>query len=279
MTDTMHINSARPDRKDTDRRLDDIVIKARKELEQLRREIDNYRVVFDSARLIVGHEFIKPLTSISGYIELIEGKLSGEDRERLEKYFQKTMKAVDRMSGLVEAFVNLLQFEEGKYEGGKLESVDVAGLVDEIKSRFPGQEERIHNEIDEHISPCILSRPCTDMILENLISNALKHGNDDTGVTISASRFRDRRSNSGREILLLRVKDNGEGIPRDRIDRMFDPFCRGEDTRNIAGTGLGLALVKSIVTVMDGDISVKSEPGEGTIVSVALSVAEEKVIS
>jgi signal transduction histidine kinase len=266
------------EQKDRDRRLDDLVINVRGELEQLRKEIESYRVILNSARLILGHEFIKPLTSISGYMELIENRIGDSNDEKVSGYFEKTGKAVERMGGLVEAFVNILQFEEDEFKGYNLESVDIRDLIEDIKSRFEQYHHIIHNKIKEDFPLCILNRSCLDIVLENLISNAIKQRSDDTEVTISASRFRDRRGSSNGEILLLRVEDNGEGMSQSEVDRILDPLYQDNDKKNISGVGPDLALVKSVLTVMGGDISVKSKPGEGTKVSLALPLTPESVL-
>ena len=108
------------------------------------------------------------------------------------------------------------------------------------------------------------------MILDNLISNALKHSGGDAPVTVDAEIIRERRGSAGERVLLVTVADEGIGIPEQEIEAIFDPFYRGSSERRTGGLGLGLALVKNIVEIMDGDIRVSSSPGRGTKVTVSI---------
>jgi signal transduction histidine kinase len=103
----------------------------------------------------------------------------------------------------------------------------------------------------------------------NLIDNAVKYGRDGGFVRIALSAERNEA--------LLRVSDDGRGIPREQQDRVFDRFFRGggELTRNVPGTGLGLAIVKRAVQIHGGKIALQSDVGAGTTMEVRLPLSEE----
>jgi two-component system phosphate regulon sensor histidine kinase PhoR len=97
----------------------------------------------------------------------------------------------------------------------------------------------------------------------NLIENAIKYSKDSSGRVEVLSYSKD-------EYYCLMVKDNGIGIPKQDIARIFERFYRVDKSRKKGGTGLGLAIVKHIVKIFNGDINVKSELGEGTIFEVKI---------
>jgi signal transduction histidine kinase len=107
-------------------------------------------------------------------------------------------------------------------------------------------------------------------IVTNLLSNALKYTRDGDTVDLSAGRFSDKNNS-----FIIQVQDNGPGIPKEHLPYIFDRFYRiEEDTAQFEnGTGLGLALTKELVKLMDGNISVESTAGEGTIFTIKLPVS------
>ncbi len=239
----------------------------RSEVELLKEELDHYRNVFESASMIVGHEFAKPLTSISGYAELLEERFedaSGEDEKR---YFSRLKESIGRLQELVESFVQLLRFDRVGEQAGIFERVDIRGLVEKLRPQEDEERSRLRNAIDPDMPPVLLRRKHLEVVLDNLISNAFKHSGGNALVTVEAEIVRERRGNAGESVLIVNVTDEGVGIPEHEIEEIFHPFYRGDSVRRAGGLGLGLALVRNIINIMGGEIRVSSKPGEGTKVT------------
>lgn len=251
------------------------VLEERSEMKLLREELDRYRNVFESASMIVGHELTKPLTSISGYVELLEDKfkdLSGEDEKR---YFLRLRESIVHLQELIDSFVQLLRFDRLGEQAGVFERVDMRDLVEKLRPREGEEKARLRNTIDPQMQPIRVRRKHLEVVLDNLISNALKHSGGRTPVIVDAEIIRERRGNIGENVLLVRVIDEGVGIPESEIEEIFNPFYRGDSTRRVGGLGLGLALVKNIIDIMGGEIRVNSSPGEGTKVTISIPLRGE----
>jgi signal transduction histidine kinase len=255
--------------------LEAVLFEAQRELDMLRREVDRYKLVFDSARMLIGHEYIKPLTAISGYIELLESELGTELGEKERRYIGKVGEAIARLDELIGTTVQMLRMGTGVEKIYTLERVDARELVERVRSRFEDDMERIRNLVPEGLGDLLLRRRGLEIVIENLVSNALKHSGDSSGVDISASLIRNRRAGSGGKLLLVKVEDKGEGIPEGELTKIFDPFYRRGRSASSEGIGLGLALVKSVITIMNGDINIQSSVGEGTTVTFTVPVGEE----
>ncbi len=253
---------------DTDRdRGAETALDVRSEVELLKEELGRYRNVFESASMIVGHELTKPLTSISGYVELLEDRFedtSGEDEKR---YFLRLRESIGRLQDIVESFVQLLRFDRVGEQAGMLEQVDVRGLVEKLRPQEGEERSRLRNAIDPDMPPVLLRRKHLEVVLDNLISNAFRHSGGNVPVTVEAEIIRERRGNAGESVLIVSVTDDGIGVPEHEIEEIFHPFYRGESVRRAGGLGLGLALVRNIINIMGGEIRVSSRPGEGTKVT------------
>ncbi len=262
----------------TDVRYDDILLDAQRELDELRGEIDKYRIVFDSARLIVGHEFIKPLTSISGYIELLEEghAEAGDDRNR--QYFRKIREAVGHLEDLVESFLRMLRFDSRIERIRGQERMNIRRLVDVVRGRFEDDAHRIEYAADDDIPDLYLQRSCIEVVLENLISNAVKNSTDPSPIRVEAALKRERRGTSNKYLLMVRVEDHGVGIPEHEINDVFNPFYRVGGTNDTRGLGLGLSLVKSIITIVRGEIHIKSALGKGTTVTFSVPIPDDQQV-
>ena len=255
--------------------LDGIIRDAEEELTALRREVARYRGLFDSARLIVGHEFGRPLTSISGYLELLEGRYRDSVGEKERTYFEKMRAAVARLEELVESFVQLLRVEKGAGDLQALERVEIASLIDRVRRRFEERAGVISVRIEGDVPPVLVRRRCLEVVIENLISNAIKHGGDGGPVRVTASIAKDRRGEAKENLLAVTVEDHGAGIPEDKIEAIFTPFFRLDEGKEKEGLGLGLALVKSIITIMKGEIHVRSKPGQGTAITILIPISND----
>lgn len=251
-----------------------MVLEGRGELELLRQELARYRSIFESASMIVGHELIKPLTSISGYVELLEDRL-GESGESEKRYFLRLRESIGHLQELIDSFVQLLRFDRVDKQAGVLERVDMRALVEKLRPAEGADRSRLRNVVDPGMQPVMIRRKHLEVVIDNLVSNALKHSGADVPVTVSAEVMRERRGGAGENVLIVTVADEGVGIPEHEIEEIFNPFYRGVSERTAGGLGLGLSLVKNIVDIMGGEIRVSSRPGAGTKVTVSVPLLGE----
>ena len=159
-----------------------------------------------------------------------------------------------------------------------LERTNLRRLVDTVRGRFEGDAHRIVNAADEDIPDLYVRRSCIEVVLENLISNAIKNSTDPSLISVRASLRRERRGTSNKHLIMVAVEDHGVGIPDHEIKDVFNPFYRVGGTNDIRGLGLGLglSLVKSIITIMRGEIHIKSTLGEGTTVTFSVPIPDDQ---
>jgi signal transduction histidine kinase len=246
----------------------------RSEVELLKEELNHYRNVFESASMIVGHELTRPLTSISGYAELLEDRLGDASGEDGKRYFSQLRESIIQLQEIVESFLQLLRFDRIGEQAGVFELVDVRGLVERLRPTEGESRSRLRNAIDPDMPPVLLRRKHLEVVLDNLISNAIKHSGGNVPVSVDAEIIRERRGNVGESVLIVSVTDEGIGIPEHELEEIFHPFYRGDSVRRGGGLGLGLALVRNIIKIMGGEIRVSSRQGEGTNVTFSVPLHE-----
>ena len=230
------------------------------EREQLRREF--------SAN--VSHELKTPLTSISGFAEIIQDGFVKE--EDVRKFAGRIYNEAQRLITLVEDTIKVSQLDEGEnpYEWEKLDVYmvvkDVCGRLKEV-----AEKKNVHLYIDGDKMMLTTVHPILDEVIYNLCDNGIKYNRDDGTVSIH---LRDLGDN-----VEIRVKDNGIGIPGEDQNRVFERFYRVDKSHSkaIGGTGLGLSIVKHGVTFLGGTLKMVSEVGKGTEITMAFP-KERKVV-
>jgi signal transduction histidine kinase len=241
---------------DNDLKLDKLLHEAQEELQLLRHEVDRYKLAFDSARMLIGHEYVKPLTAISGYVELLESDFDGSIDEKKQRYLEKVKSAVTRLDELIDSTVQMMQIGSNVERIYAAENVDLSKMMKAIRERLGDKEGRIRSNIPRELGDIPLRRRGLEIVIENLVSNALKHSGASKDVDVSISVIEERRRGSEGKLLLVSVEDRGEGIPEEELGKVFDRFYRGSSAKGREGFGLGLALVKSIITIMNGQINI-----------------------
>jgi two-component system phosphate regulon sensor histidine kinase PhoR len=208
----------------------------------------------------VSHELKTPLTSISGFAELIEGGMAeGEDAVRFAGNIRKE---ASRLITLVGDIIRLNQLDGGEIPYDE-EPVSLFAVASEVASRLESIAERASVSISvsgENLSVAG-NRQIIEEMIYNLTDNAIKYNKVGGRVEISI-----RKTADGAH---LSVSDTGIGIPEDKIDRIFERFYRVDKShsKDIGGTGLGLSIVKHGAAYHGAKIFVKSTLGEGTAVS------------
>ena len=205
----------------------------------------------------VSHELKTPLTSISGYAEIImNGMVRPAD---IPLFSERIYKEARRLITLVEDIIKLSKLDEESVELEK-EEVDLYDLTREIVSRLAPQaaQKNIHMEVTGE--PVIYKgiRQILDEMVYNICENAIKYNNDNGRVTVWVG-----STLSGPKIS---VADTGIGIPKEHQERIFERFYRVDKShsKERGGTGLGLSIVKHGAILHGAKVNVESDEGKGT---------------
>ena len=210
----------------------------------------------------ISHELKTPLTSISGFAELISCGMA--DGEQARHFADNIMRESERLIALVGDIIRLTQLDGGEipYDEVDVELLEVASSVTE---RLDNVASAAGVSLSVTGEPAYLrgSWRIVEEIVYNLTDNGIKYNRHGGRVVISVSTSPDGSAT-------LTVSDNGIGIPEDMQDRVFERFYRVDKShsRNIGGTGLGLSIVKHAVAYHKGQISLSSEEGVGTEITV-----------
>jgi len=268
-------------------------VSARREVERLLHESERARADAELARAAavqadlaksqflanMSHELRTPLNAIQGYVQLIDlgihGPITGAQRETLARIDR----AQRHLLGLVNDVLNFTRMGAGRVEYD-VQEVDVADVIADV---LPLVEPQLaQKQIDLEVR---LSTPRADVgppvrvladyeklgqIFLNLLSNAIKFTPSGGHIVVSFTTREDGSAPS--DVAYFQVADTGIGIPRDRLDAIFDPFVqvRTDYARGTGGTGLGLAISRDLARGMGGDLRVRSVEGKGSTFTVAL---------
>ena len=209
----------------------------------------------------VSHELKTPLTAISGYAELLDGGMVGEEQQK--HFYQEIRKNADRLLVLINDIIRLSDLDRKGHEPS-FGVIDLYEVVKECMDELTvnAKQRNVNISLDGESCNVHGSKDMLKELVENLAQNAIRYNNAGGKVWVSVTK-RDGRS-------VLTVKDNGIGIPASEQQRIFERFYRVDKSRSKAtgGTGLGLAIVKHIVEIHDAKIELDSAPGVGTAISV-----------
>lgn len=223
-----------------------------KKAEKLRREF--------SAN--VSHELKSPLTSISGYAELIKNGMVKE--EDIKKFSGIIFDEAGQMLRLIDNIIMISKLDERPQLKSE-EEVSIKETIENILKLYKGKIDAKNLTVESHIEEGLKKNVPLGMLSElyrNLISNAIKYNKDGGKLTISVEKRGDN--------IISKISDTGIGLEKDEIPRIFERFYMVDKgrNRNTNSTGLGLAIVKHIVEDMGGSIDVMSTVGEGTTMKV-----------
>lgn len=221
----------------------------------------------------VSHELRTPLTTIKSYLEALEdGAL--EEPQLAGKFVNVARNETERMIRLVTDLLQLSRLDSKQAIISK-ETTDVTEMLEEVADRFSFQLEQrmiaIEIDVEKHVDEIMLDRDRIDQVLDNLVSNAIKYTPEGGHIRIHAG----RREHA---VLEISVQDNGIGIPRKDLSRIFERFYRVDKarSRSMGGTGLGLSIAREIVKAHGGAIQLESELGQGTRVTFTLPYQQEE---
>lgn len=254
------------------------------------RELDRLKSEFIA---IASHELRSPLAIVMGYAKMVRDRSEGDQRE----YSQRVLDGAERIKGIVDDMMRLREFDRQQSDLA-LEPMAINELVGQAVERLAVAAQQKQQTIDTGRPPASftvnLDREKALLVIGNLVANAIKFTPVGGHIAISAERWpaehlaaavRAAASNptvrrlSGAlaaEWAVVRVKDDGIGIPRDKQQRIFERFYQVASslTREQGGTGLGLAIVCDLTSIQGGVVWVESEEGAGSTFSFALPMAE-----
>ncbi|HEX8033175.1 MAG TPA: ATP-binding protein [Ktedonobacterales bacterium] len=222
---------------------------------------------------IASHELRTPLTILQGNFQLLERRLSRTVRAdaRLHQSFAAIHRQLVRLQALINAMLDVSRIEQGQLKIAH-ERLDFAALVraivDEVQPTAPAHP--IELVISPDTSGTMLvwgDRLRLEQVLLNLLQNAIKYSPGGGPIRVEVTRTADRLS--------LSVSDRGQGIPKEALPHLFERFYRAPNvsSEHISGMGIGLYLVREIVDLHDGTITVASEQGVGTTFTAHLPLA------
>ncbi len=209
---------------------------------------------------VLAHELKSPLAAVEGYVQLIRTRQGGD---RLEDYDQMIDRIGVRMSGMRKLIIDLLDLTRIEAGTGKrdLQPVNVRQVAESVlemhRETAKAREIDVQMDIGDNLT-FTADKNEMEMLVNNLVSNAIKYNRDHGKVTISGT-----RTEKGVRIVCA---DTGIGMSAEETGRLFKEFSRikNEKTRSIPGSGLGLSIVSKIVSLYHGAVSVSSVQDEGT---------------
>ena len=209
------------------------------------------------------HELRTPLTSIIGYLDVLD-ESGDKDPEARHQALKAMREEGSRMARLVEDLLVLARLDAWR-EMPAEEPVDLVALAREATGNHPGH--RIEFAAPDRAVPVLADREALRRVVSNLLSNAVKHTPPEKEIRVSVAR-------EGREAL-VRVVDEGAGIPEDALPHVFERFYQAESSRTGEGSGLGLAIVRETIEALKGRVEVESAPGKGSAFAVRFPLSEK----
>jgi len=242
---------------------------ALREARELAEEKKRVRFQFIS---VLAHELKAPLGAIEGYLYLLQDGTALKNPETLPRVVERSLIRLQGMRKLIFDLLDLTRIESGEKKR-ELSRVDLAAIA--MTSRETMLPDAVARGITITLdSPGELfmngDRGEIEIVLNNLISNAVKYNRDNGAVTVKLSDSADE--------VTISVSDTGIGMTPEECEHLFGEFVRikNDKTRNILGSGLGLNIVKRIASLYDGRVSVESTPDVGSTFSVVLGKGNEK---
>lgn len=209
---------------------------------------------------VVSHEMRTPLSAMQGFSELLLTQDASPERQRL--WLEMINRESVRLSSMIDDLLSLSRLESGRIDL-RPERVELESVIRQCVEilRVGSSKHFFKIEIEENLPAVKCDRDKLIQVLNNIVGNAIKYSNKGGQITIRAG-----YAPEDPEFVRLSVSDQGIGIPKSEIARVFEKFYRvgGKQTKEVKGTGLGLAITRSLVELQGGRIWVESEVGKGS---------------
>lgn len=214
---------------------------------------------------MVSHEFRTPLAIVDGNAQIIERRLGNDLPVEETKRRLKTIRsAVSRTVNMMEAVLSSNLLKTGKMDI-HVEEFSLKDLITQLCNEQADLARSHEMIVDVETLPetLPLDRKILTLVMTNLLANAVKYTPNDNPIIEISAFIED-------DLVIIKVKDNGVGIPPDELKRVFERFFRASTSLGIPGSGVGLSLVNDLINVHKGKIEMQSEVGKGTIVTLSL---------
>src|SRR5699024_3557651 len=220
----------------------------------------------------VSHELRTPLTTMKSYLEALTDGGALEDKELAPKFLHVTQNETERMIRLVNDLLQLSKMDH-KESGMMKHRMDMVPIFNHILERFDMNKRddiTIERKIPKGKIFVWVDQDKLIQVIDNIMSNAIKYSPEGGKITFQVVREAHR--------VRVSINDQGLGIAREKVDKIFDRFYRVDKARSrqIGGTGLGLAISKEIIEAHHGNIWASSKEGQGTTVYFTLPLMNRK---
>ena len=221
---------------------------------------------------VLSHELKAPLNAIEGYLNLIQSRTAGNNISDYDKMISRCLARIDGMKKLIFDLLDLTRIESGQKKREFIEFNFYESVRKAIETFTPDANKKnikiIYNGAEK--IPFTGDPGELDIVLNNLISNAIKYNKQNGTLTINAKREGD--------FLHISVSDTGIGMTPDELSRLFSEFVRfkKEANKGVEGSGLGLSILKRITDLYNGSIDVQSKENEGTTFNLKLKNQMQK---
>ncbi|PST85141.1 hybrid sensor histidine kinase/response regulator [Pedobacter yulinensis] len=206
---------------------------------------------------IASHELKTPLTSVKGYIQLLERSIDKGDTETLKKHLKKSQIQLEKLNDLIADLLDMSKIESGKLKLN-MKPFDVDMMISSVIEVMHQSNPHMNIHLEGRAGTEIFADEMRiEQVFVNLLTNAIKYSPGQTDIWVTTG------IENG--FFFLKVKDKGLGIPKEQQTKVFDKFYRVEEPSNrFQGLGIGLYICSEIIRRHKGEISVTSQPGEGS---------------
>jgi signal transduction histidine kinase len=220
----------------------------------------------------MSHELRTPLNAIQGHVQLLEMGVHGALTDVQREALARVQRSQHHLLSLINDVLNFAKLEAGRIEYD-LRPIELAPVVRDVVETMHPQLDAKKLTVSVRVSDDIVVRADADkvhQILLNLVTNAAKF-TERGGVTIDVA-AREVADGALDGTVFIRVSDTGIGVPRDKLETIFDPFVQAHRNlkRSDPGTGLGLAISRDLARGMGGDLRVRSAEGRGSVFTLSL---------
>ncbi|MEP3389686.1 MAG: HAMP domain-containing sensor histidine kinase, partial [Reichenbachiella sp.] len=245
--------------------LEYLVSKRTAEVEEQKRDLETQRLILQNANdtknqlfSIIGHDLRSPLNSLQGLTDLIQHYQEEEQRQMVDEMVEHMAESVKRLRHLLDNLLTWALNQSGNFKVNP-ELIKVDYFLKEIMSIL--NESAKSKSITLKLtgaSGCLIhaDKNSLSTVIRNLINNAIKFSNENSEIEVNYS--------CDHEHTKIIISDQGVGIPKDKLEEIFELTHSTYGTNNEKGTGLGLVLLSEFVALNDGTIEVASESGKGT---------------
>ena len=220
--------------------------------------------------LNMSHDIRTPMNAILGYSKLMRGHISDPEMQHYQEMIEQSGNV---LLSIINNVLDMARIESGEMELDENYS-ETGNIVSGVCSVFEMESQKKNLTIEHYVNvqhpDIICDKTKMQEVLTNIIGNAVKYTPPGGTITITTDELPDERE--GYIKIRTVVEDNGIGMSREFLPHLFDSFTRERDTTSakVVGTGLGMAIVKSLVDLMDGSVTVESELGKGTKFTVTI---------